>query len=129
MSGGWKQRERLVATWFSTRRNPLSGSNNFGDDLQKRFGDIIYKLAIVEVKRRKGFGMTDAKKTRDIATRSGLPWLHFEFQTGQAGMVKVTMDHKTAKTVCYWMDLEWKRLQHARDIIGMENPKMRRAKK
>lgn len=108
MSGSWKNKERLVAGWFGTRRNPLSGRNNVGDDLQRRVGDIIYPFAVVEVKRRKSIGMTMAKETRADGKEAGKPWLHVEFQTGQAQIVKITTSYESASLICSLLDKHWR---------------------
>lgn len=100
MSRSWQRQERIVAKWLGTRRNPLSGSNNYGDRGQKRFGDIIIDGIVVEVKRHKAISMRKAIETRDQARKAGLKWAHFEFKTGQADMVAITVDHAHAEIIC-----------------------------
>lgn len=108
MSGAWKNKERLVAGWFKTMRNPLSGRNNIGDNLQRRIGDIIYPHAVVEVKRRKSVGMKLAQETRKDGKEAGKPWLHFEFATGQPDIVKITVNYRIAALACALLDQHWR---------------------
>lgn len=100
MSSGWKQRERLVASWFGTYRTPLSGRNNRNDDGSKRLGDILYRHALIEVKRRKSIGMKLAKETRALAKEHGIPWLHIEFSTGEADLVRIVTNFTMAALMC-----------------------------
>ena len=83
MSGAWKNQERLVASWFHTTRNPLSGRNNRNDDSSLRLGDILYKPAVVEVKRHRTVTMKMACETKRLAKEYEKPWLHIEFKTGK----------------------------------------------
>ena len=46
----WQDRERLVAGWFGSVRNPLSGRGNVTDDGKRRLGDSVYRYAILESK-------------------------------------------------------------------------------
>jgi len=97
MSGAWKKKERLVAKWFGSHRNPLSGQNNIADDGSKRLGDLVYPFSVVEVKRRKNnSSITRAKTTRDLANKHDKPWIHLEFSTGQPNMVALVMDYYSA---------------------------------
>lgn len=106
MSDGWKQKERLVAGWFGSVRNPLSGRNNVSDDGTRRLGDLVYPHAVVEVKRRKAnTAITRAKETRQLA--AGKPWIHVEFSTGQPEITALVMDYELAKKVCKFLDQEW----------------------
>lgn len=107
MSGSWKNKERLVAGWFGTKRNPLSGRNNVGDNLERRIGDVIYKYAVIEVKRRKSISMKMAKETKADGLEAGKPWLHFEFQTGQPQIVKLTTSYQTAALICELLNGRW----------------------
>lgn len=100
MSGAWKQRERDVAEWFNSKRNPLSGRNNVADDGSRRLGDVVYNHAVIEVKRRKNnSAVTRAKATRELSGKSRKPWVHIEFSTGQPGLVSFVFDFDTARHV------------------------------
>jgi hypothetical protein len=112
MSGAWKNQERLVASWFGVTRNPLSGRNNRDDDGGVRCGDIIYKHAVVEVKRRQAVNMQVGIETRTLARSCFKPWIVYEFKTGCAEMVKLTMDHETAAAVSSFLDEYWKEKAH-----------------
>jgi len=107
MSGAWKQRERLVASWFGNVRNPLSGRNNVNDDGSKRLGDICYRYAVVEIKRRKTFSLKYAKETKKLAVKYGLPWICIEFKTGEPDIVRFSVSRKEAKYVCKALKLLW----------------------
>ncbi len=108
MSGAWKQRERDVAEWFGTVRNPLSGRNNVADDGTRRLGDVILNCAVVEVKRRKACStVTRAKATRYEANKVKKPWAHFEFCTGQPNIVTLTLDIKTMREVSKFLLSRW----------------------
>ena len=96
-----------MAGWFGTTRNPLSGRNNRDDNNEVRCGDIIYKHAIVEVKRRRSVSMQVGLETRDLARPRMKPWLVYEFQTGCADMVKLTCDHRTAEAISHFLDEWW----------------------
>lgn len=109
MSGGWKQLERKVAGWFGTYRNPLSGRNNRGDDGDRRLGDIILGVGVVEVKRRKDLSFQRAWETRRLALHDHKPWAHYEFKTGQHDMVTITVDFKTAKFLSEKLREQWTR--------------------
>jgi len=108
MSGSWKQKERLVGTWFGTMRNPLSGRNNRSDDGSLRLGDILFKEAVVEVKRRATFSFQHADETQKLAKEYKKPWICLEFKTGKADMVRMSMDYKTAEVVCAALARYWK---------------------
>lgn len=103
----WQRQERLVADWFKTRRNPLSGSNNVDDFGRHRIGDIIIGCGVVEVKRRSTVSMRTAQETRRRAQAVGRPWAVFEFQTGTADLVKITIDHETARDICAIIRKRW----------------------
>lgn len=113
-SRSWQDRERLVAKWFGTKRNPLSGRNNVDDKGERRLGDIIYPYALIEVKRRKECSFNFAKEARELAKTRKLPWLVFEFKTAEPGLVKINMDYETAQKVCEFLAIEWE------EIYGME---------
>lgn len=103
-SNSWKEKERLVAKWFGSHRNPLSGRNNIADDGSRRLGDIVYKHAVIEVKHKKTVNVDVGAETRKLA--DGRPWLVFEFKVARSGsapeasLVKITCDHKTAAFIC-----------------------------
>lgn len=106
MSGAWKERERLVASWFGSYRNPLSGRNNVADDGSRRLGDVIHPIAVIEVKRRKANStLFRAKETRELAKDK--PWVHVEFATGQPGIVAFVMDFKMADNVARYLNSSW----------------------
>ena len=108
MSGAWKERERLVAKWFSSCRNPLSGRNNVDDAGNKRLGDVIHPVAVIEVKRRKANStLFRAKETRDLANQHKKPWVHVEFATGQPGLVGFVMDFESAEKVAHYLQILW----------------------
>lgn len=106
-SRSWQDRERLVASWFGTKRNPLSGRNNIDDKGERRLGDIIYKHALIEVKRRKECSFSFAKEARKLAKTRNLPWLVFEFKTAEPDLVKISMDYETAKEICEFLAAKW----------------------
>lgn len=106
-SRSWQEKERLVAKWFNTIRNPLSGRNNVDDKGNRRLGDIIYKYALVEVKRRKECSFSFAKSARDLANKNKLPWIVFEFKTGEPDLVKLNVDYKTAQAICEFLSVKW----------------------
>lgn len=106
-SRSWQNKERLVAGWFSTCRNPLSGRNNVNDAGERRCGDIIYGDGVIEVKRKKNLAIGDALETRDLAASRGLPFAHFEFKTGQADIVTVTLNYGDAKTAVEALRIKW----------------------
>lgn len=108
MSDGWKEKERLVAEWFGSHRNPLSGGNNVNDEGGKRLGDLVYKPGIVEVKRRKNNAFIGrAKHTRMQANSVNLPWLHIEFSTRQPDIVGMVMDYDLARDVVRFIRMIW----------------------
>ena len=75
----WKQFEARCAGWFGTKRNPLSGANNRGDQGQPRPGDVIYEHALIECKHRASNAtITRAKNTQKEAKALGKPWIHIE---------------------------------------------------
>lgn len=106
-SRSWQEKERLVAKWFNTIRNPLSGRNNVDDKGNRRLGDIIYKYALVEVKRRKGCSFVFAKEAKKLAAKNNIPWVVFEFKTGEPDLVKLNVDHKTAAAICEFLSVKW----------------------
>ena len=106
-SRSWQEKERLVAKWFNTIRNPLSGRNNVDDNGKRRLGDIIYKYALVEIKRRKECSFSFAKSARALANKNGLPWVVFEFKTGEPDLVKLNVDYKTAHAICEFLSACW----------------------
>lgn len=108
MSGAWKETERIVAGWFFSVRNPLSGRNNVADDGSRRLGDIVYPHAVVEVKRHKTISMVNVPCVRDLARATGKPWALFEFKTGYMHAVKITVDKDTAAYLCQKLDEHWK---------------------
>jgi len=108
MSGAWKEKERLVAKWFDSTRNPLSGRNNVDDSGQRRLGDIIYKHAVVEVKRRKKNScLLRAKETRKLATKNKKPWVHIEFSTGQPELVAFVFNYEVAEIIAKVLKSKW----------------------
>lgn len=108
MGGAWQNQERLVASWLGTMRNPLSGRNNRNDDGSRRLGDVLYKEAVIEIKRHKTISMINVPCVRDLARAAGIPWLLLEFKTGAANLVKLTMDHQTAEYVMGCLDVKWR---------------------
>lgn len=106
-SRSWQEKERLVARWFGTSRNPLSGRNNIDDKGERRLGDIVYKYALVEVKRRKSCSFEFAKSARKLAASKSLPWIVFEFKTGEPDLVKLNVDYKTAYAICQFLSACW----------------------
>lgn len=104
---GWQQKERLVASWFKTVRNPLSGRNNVDDSGGRRCGDVIMGYGLVEVKRKKALSMKDAKDTQQLARARNLPWAHMEFQTGTPSLVQITLDYENAKIICEALRTHW----------------------
>lgn len=107
-SGSWKNMERLVANWFCSHRNPLSGRNNVDDEGNKRLGDLVYKYAAIEVKQHKTISMTNVECIKRPALAARLPWLLVEFKKGAINLVKLTMDHSTAEFVCNALDQKWR---------------------
>lgn len=107
MSRAWQQQERLVAEWFGTKRTPLSGPNDRWDDGTGRLGDVLFRPAVVEVKRRKEVSFKYAEETARKAKKVGLPWLCVEFKTGKAGFVKLAMTKETAAFVCDELRRAW----------------------
>lgn len=114
MSGGWKQTERVVAGWFGTVRNPLSGRNNVDDSGARRLGDIVYKHAVVEIKRHKTVSMINVPCVRDLARKAKLPWALFEFKTGAADLVKLTVNKETAAYLSECLNALWTSKQGAK---------------
>ena len=106
-SRSWQEKERLVAKWFGTKRNPLSGRNNIDDKGNRRLGDIIYPYAVVEIKRRKECSFIFAKAVRKLANQQKLPWIVFEFKTAEPDLVKLNLDYKTAQAVCEFLATKW----------------------
>lgn len=106
-SRSWQEKERLVAKWFNTIRNPLSGRNNVDDKGNRRLGDIIYKYALVEIKRRKECSFSFARSARALANKHKLPWIVFEFKTGEPDLVKLNVDYKTAQAICEFLSACW----------------------
>lgn len=107
MSRAWQQQERLVAAWLHTTRNPLSGRNNRNDDGSKRLGDVLYRHAVIEVKRKKTVNMREVDSVRWLARVAKLPWALFEFKTGAADLVKITVNHATAEVICACLRKLW----------------------
>lgn len=108
MSGAWKQRERLLAEWFGTLRNPLSGRNNRNDDGSKRLGDVLYRPAVLEAKRRKCVApIRRAKETRKLADDAGLPWAHFEYETRTPEMCAIVVNFATARYLAAQLRALW----------------------
>lgn len=103
----WQAQERLVASWWGTFRNPLSGRNNRNDDGSKRLGDIMYKPALIEVKRHNDVSMKIAESVRALARAHYKRWALFEFRTGCANLVKITVDHDTAEAICGFLREKW----------------------
>jgi hypothetical protein len=87
----WKQRERLIAEkYFNSKRNPLSGQNNRGDDLKPRKGDVIYPYALVEIKLRKRNAVLErAKQTQEQAGED--KWVHIETIGGDRKLFAVVV--------------------------------------
>jgi hypothetical protein len=108
MSGAWKERERLVAKWWSTKRNPLSGRNNYNDAGEKRVGDILFENALVEIKRRKSVSLKLARETQKLAKEyKKKNWIIYEFQTGAAQIVRFTVDFATAESISRFLRTRW----------------------
>lgn len=118
MSGAWKETERTVAAWFKSHRNPLSGRNNVDDDGARRLGDIVYKHAVIEVKRHKAISMTNVPCVRDLAKKANKPWALFEFKTGYQHAVKITVDKDTAAFIASCLDARWRALAAAQNESG-----------
>ena len=106
-SRSWQEKERLVAKWFKTIRNPLSGRNNVDDKGNRRLGDIVYKYALVEVKRRKECSFNFAREARDLAKKHNVPWVVFEFKTKEPDLVKLNVDYKTAEAISEFLATWW----------------------
>lgn len=106
-SRSWQEKERLVAKWFNTIRNPLSGRNNVDDKGNRRLGDIVFKYALVEVKRRKECSFNFAKSARALASKNNIPWIVFEFKTGEPDLVKLNVDYKTAEMISEFLATCW----------------------
>ena len=98
-----------MASWFGSLRNCLSGRNNRNDDGSLRLGDVVHPIGVIEVKRHKTVSMTEAIKTRNLARAYYKPWIHIEFKTGCAELVKLTVDHKTGEQICQMVDAMWRR--------------------
>ena len=107
MSSGWKRLERLVAGWWGTCRNPLSGRNNVDDSGRRRLGDIVFSRGVIEVKRRQSLSFKRAFETRRLAEECGKPWAHYEFRTGQADMVTITLNFDEARYVSEKLRERW----------------------
>jgi hypothetical protein len=98
----------MVAGWFGTTRNPLSGRNNRNDDNTLRLGDIIYQPALVEVKRRGTVNISTALEVMALAMANFKPWVLIEFKTGWKNVVKLTVDAATAQYLCECLDKKWR---------------------
>jgi hypothetical protein len=73
----WKAYERWVANIFDTKRNPLSGGNNTGDDGNDRVGDIIHPLINVEAKNHKSMTVDNwVKKAEEESDKPVLLFCH-----------------------------------------------------
>lgn len=96
-----------MASWFGTKRNPLSGRNNYNDAGEKRLGDILFEHAVVEVKRRSGISMSMALETKRLAQQNKRPWVHYEFRTGLADVVKISTDFATAAAISGFLKTLW----------------------
>lgn len=107
MSKSWQEKERLVAKWFKTNRNPLSGRNNVDDKGNRRLGDIIFPYALIEVKRRKVCSFDFAKDARKLAGK--LHWLVLEFKTGEPDLVKINMNYELAELICGFLADKWRK--------------------
>lgn len=100
----WKAWEREVAEWFGTKRNPLSGGNNYNDDGEKRVGDILLRDVVVEVKLRSNHSVVArAMKTAENANTK--PWIHIERASGNKKIVVIALPVADAKAVVkYWYE-------------------------
>lgn len=108
MSKAWQEKERLVGEWFGSTRNPLSGRNNVDDNGNRRLGDVIHPLAVIEVKRRKNNStIIRAKETRDLAKKHNKPWVHLEFATSQPEIVSISLNYEEAKKICKLLNIQW----------------------
>lgn len=96
-----------MAEWFGTKRNPLSGRNNYNDAGEKRLGDILFEHAVIEVKRRATISVEMALETRRLARQYKRPWAHYEFKTGQADVVKITVDFATGRRISQFLRETW----------------------
>lgn len=77
------------------------------DSGKRRAGDIIHSMGVVEIKRKKSTSFKEAKSLLQLVKPDRKPWLLVEFRTGEADLVKLTMNHKTAAAVCNFIDLYW----------------------
>ena len=78
------------------------------DDGARRLGDIVYKHAVVEVKRHKTISMVNVPCVRDLALAAKKPWALFEFKTGYQHAVKITVDKETAAYIAECLDRKWR---------------------
>lgn len=115
-SKGWQETERLVARWFNSVRNPLSGRNNVNDDGSRRLGDVVHRWLLIEIKRHKGIALRMADETRQLAKLHGRPWLHLEFQTGRRDIVKLTCTSEMMAKICQFVH---------RETMPSENPEVK----
>lgn len=71
----WKVFERVVAEFFETFRNPLSGENS-----RHTAGDVIHPDYLIECKYRKKLGLFSLwRRTRALAEKEGkIPILAFK---------------------------------------------------
>ena len=101
----WKNREAIIAAFFGTKRNPLSGRNNRSDDGSRRLGDIVYPFpkeapAVVEVKLRgKVASVVRAQETAALAKEYGREWVHFESTKGDQSIWCVCLPEELVKEV------------------------------
>lgn len=106
----WKARERQIAEWFNTQRNPLSGANNRSDDGGDRIGDLVGLPAVVEVKLRKRHpAITRAKKTREEAAKVNKPWAHVEVASEAPGLAALVVSHEVMKKLAKHLLFLWER--------------------
>jgi hypothetical protein len=79
---------------FQSQRNPLSGSNNRGDDGKPRSGDVLFAPALVEVKLRKRHAtLARAMQTKAEAEKLGKPWIHIELTHGDRKHMAVILPY------------------------------------
>ncbi|WP_340691052.1 hypothetical protein [Hydrogenobacter thermophilus] len=93
----WKAWEREVASWLNTRRNPLSGGNNYTDDGKSRIGDVLLKDAVVEVKLRASISsISRARLVYQKAKERGLPFLQVERERGNKDLILLVVPYEDA---------------------------------
>lgn len=105
----WVVRERILAGWFKTNRNPLSGRNNVDDQGKRRLGDAAYPYALLESKLvGKHAAISRARDTWRQAKEAGKPFLHVEFQKGSNAVVGLFVTKELAAELCGYLDRKWR---------------------